>query len=293
MASAETGEKAIPPAALTDIAQSAESVPTKGDPVPIALEERLDALPGNAQVESHETQATTAEEPPFLAAAPAADPSGHDDDGPLNEAHGDHATYSGRNPARAHGFLLVFVLVALAGAAYWAFMNPAQPPSQRTITGGGSATAPESASSAPAAQAVAAENPKQSPTEDPVPSAGPQPSSGGSSPATERESIPPNAELGPSTAGSSESSATARDSRSLGANAMPPAAGQAPHREDAQAPSRAGAAESLGGGTAKITDARGNGDSGRMVTQGRSKEQAERDAAATQRLIARELSNSP
>src|SRR5215510_10849703 len=113
-------QNAIPPTALTGMVQSAEGAPTKDDPVPIALEERLDALLAAARVASHEPQATTAEERPLAAASPTADPFSHTDDGPLlHQAHGDHATYSARSPARAHGFLLVVVLVALAGAVYW------------------------------------------------------------------------------------------------------------------------------------------------------------------------------
>jgi hypothetical protein len=289
--SAETVDTAIPAAALTEIAQNAERVPTKVDPIPIALEERLGALLGDPRGISHEPQATTVEDPPSPATALTADPASHNDDGSLNPIH---ATYPGRNPTRAYGFILVVVLVALAGAVYWASVNPTHPPSLRTMAGGESKTPPESASSTPAAQAEPAENPKQSPTEDPLPTAGPLPLSAGSfeSPATGRESISPSAEAGPSTTGSSESSATTRDSRSLGADAAPPVAGQAPESENAQGPSHAGAVESLGGGTAKITNARGNGDP-RVVMQSRRKEQAERDAIATQRLIARELTDAP
>ena len=263
--SVETEETAIPPAPLTEIATNAETVPTKGDPVPVALEERLGALLRNPR-ESHEPQATTVADPPSLAAALTADPASHNDDHLVNPVHGGHATYPGRNPARARGFLLVVLLVVIAGAVYWASVNPTQPPSPRTMPGGESTTAPESASSTPAAPAEPAENPKQSPTEDPLPTAGTL----------------------PSPAASFESPAAGRD-----ADAAPPAAVQAPESEDAQAPSHAGAAESLSGGTAKVTNARGNGDPRRMVMQSRTKEQVDRDAIATQRLIARELADSP
>src|SRR5258706_4705741 len=114
--SAETEETAIPPAPLTEITQDAETVPTKDDPVPIALEERLGALLRDQCVISREAQATTVEDPPSPAAAVTADPARHNDDRPVNPVHGGHATYPGRNPARARGFLFVVVLVAVAGA---------------------------------------------------------------------------------------------------------------------------------------------------------------------------------
>jgi hypothetical protein len=75
--------------------------------------------------------------------------------------------------------------------------------------------------------------------------------------------------------------------------AAPQLAAQAAESKDAQAPSHAEAVDSLGFGTAKITNARAGGDPRRMVTQSRTKEQAERDAIATSSLIARELANSP
>jgi len=78
-----------------------------------------------------------------------------------------------------------------------------------------------------------------------------------------------------------------------GANVESPAAGRVPDSVDAQAPSQAEAAESRKGGTSKTTNTRPTGDAHRTVTRGRTKEQAERDAIATQRLIARELADAP
>src|SRR5260370_40554103 len=56
LSSGDTEEMAIAPTALTEIAQSSETLPTKVDPVPMALAKRLDTVPG-ARVISHEPQA--------------------------------------------------------------------------------------------------------------------------------------------------------------------------------------------------------------------------------------------
>jgi hypothetical protein len=292
--SVEAEEIAIPRAALTEIAQS-ERLPTKDDPVPIALGERLDQLLGDPLVKPREPQEATSEDRPSFAAALTADPASRDNDGSLGPSHSGGATYPRRNPSRARGFLLV-VSVAVAGAVYWTSLGPTHPPDLQTMTDEGRAIVPEPASSAPAVAAEPADTPKQPPTGDALTTADSRPSSAASFelPTTGRESISPAAEASPSTASSSESSASAREIRSHGADvAAPQLAAQAPESKDAQAPSHAEAADSLGYGTAKITSVRAGGDPRRMVTQGRTKEQAERDAIATSSLIERELANSP
>jgi hypothetical protein len=65
---------------------------------------------------------------------------------------------------------------------------------------------------------------------------------------------------------------------------------QAPESAAAQPPSGSGNAGSIDGGTAKTGSAPASGDARRRApTPQRSKEQADRDASATQRLIEREL----
>jgi hypothetical protein len=103
----------------------------------------------------------------------------------------------------------------------------------------------------------------------------------------------PSVDVGPSGVASTKSPATVRESISPGANVTPSAAGQAPESMEAQVPSQAKAAESPNGETAKTTNAGATSDPRRMVIKGRTKEQAEQDASATQRLIARELGDSP
>ena len=215
LSQSETEEIAIPPAAWTEIAQSG-SLPTKDDPVPIALGERLDQLMGEPLVISHEPQETTAEDRPSLAVSLTADPASRDNDSSSSPSHSGGATYRRRNPSRARGLFLVVVLVAVAGAVYWTSLNPTHPPEVQTMTDEGRATAPEPASSAPAVTVESADNAMQSPT-------------------------------------------GARESSSHGAEAAPQVGGQAPESEDAQAPSRAEAADSPDHGTTKITSARAAG----------------------------------
>ena len=263
--SAETEEIAIPPAALSEIAQS-ERLPAKDDPVPVALGERLDQLRRDPIVISHEPQETTAKDRPSLTVALTSGPASSDNDGSLSPLHSGDANYRRPNPNHARRSLLVVILVAVAGAVYWTSLNPTHPPNLRTLTDEGRATAPEPASSAPAVLVEPADNPKQSPTGDSLTAAGslPSPAVSFESPATGRESISPRAE-----------------------------AGLAPESEKAQAPSQAEATDSLDDGTAKIIRARAADDPRRMVTPARTREQAERDSTATRRLIARELANSP
>ena len=286
LSSATTGEMTTPPVALRETAQSAEIAPTKGDLVPVALAEPLEALPGDPHVVLHEPQATVEDEP-SLAAALTADLARHDDDGPSSPPDAGRATYPGRNPNRTGGFLLLVVFVAVAGAVYWMSVTPTHPPDPRTMTGGAPTTAPEPASSAPAAAPRTADAATESQTEGSLPS----PAGSSESFATAGESTSPSAMARPSTAASSESPATI----SPRVDAEPPAAGEPPERAHAQAPSPAKAAESLDHGTAKTrtANARATNEPRRTVTRDQTKEQAERDAIATRRLIARELADFP
>jgi len=103
------------------------------------------------------------------------------------------------------------------------------------------------------------------------------------------ESTSPSAKARQSTAGSSESPRKT----SPRADVEPPAAGLPAESADAEVPSPAEAAELLDGGTAKSTNARASNETRRTVTRDRTNEQAERDAIATRRLIARELADFP
>jgi hypothetical protein len=98
--------------------------------------------------------------------------------------------------------------------------------------------------------------------------------------------------MGPSPE-ASKSPATVGESISPDAEVTPSAAGQAPESVEAQVPSQAKTTESLNGETAKTTNAGATSDPRRMITKGRTKEQAEQDASATRRLIERDLANPP
>ena len=290
--SQDTGELATSPVALTETVQSSESAPAKGDRVPIAFAESLEARSVHSHVASHEPEAT-GDDQPSLAAALTADPASHDDDRALSPPDVGRATYSGRNPSHVVGFLVV-VFVAIAGAvigaSYWMSVKSTQPPDPRTVMDGARTAAPEPAPSTPAAP-QAADSPIGSPTPDSPPTTVLVPSTAGSSqsPATVGESISPGAEEGHSTTGASKSATTT----SLRADIAPRAAGQAPESVSAETPLRTEAAESVDGGTPKTGKARATNDSNRTLTRSRTREQAERDADATRRLVARELADSP
>ena len=289
--SQDTGELATSPLALTETVQSSESAPAKGDRVPVAFAESLEAHSMHSHVASHEPEAT-GDDQPSLAAELTADPASHDDDRALSPPHVGRATYSRRNPNHVAGFLVV-VFVAIAGAAigasYWISVKPTQPPDSRIVMDGVRTPAPEPAPSTPAAP-QAAESPTGSPTPDSPPTTVLQPSSAGlsQSPPTVGESISPGAEVGQSTTGASKSATTTPS----GADVEPRVAGQ-PESVRAETPLRTEAAESVNGGTAKTAKARATNDSNRTSTRGRTREQAERDADATRRLVARELADSP
>jgi hypothetical protein len=174
-------------------------------------------------------------------------------------------------------------------------MDSTHPPDPGSMTSGARDTAPVPASGTAAAPAGTADTPDQSRTEDQLPTADTGPLSAGSSnpPAAVGESTSPSTEVGHSAEASTKSPATVGESISPGADLTPSAAGQAPESVEAQAPSQAKAAESPNGETAKTTNAGATSDSRRVVTKGRTKEQAEQDASATRRLIARDLGNSP
>src|SRR5262249_61329492 len=93
---------------------------------------------------------------------------------------------------------------------------------------------------------------------------------------------------------SHKSPASAREPRSRGAEVRPPTGEQPLETVAEQVASPPETTKSPVGGTAKTTTARATSDPRlRTPTQARSTEQAERDAIATRRLIARELADSP
>jgi double zinc ribbon protein len=275
LSSGPTAEMAIPPTVPTEDAQSAERAPTKADPVPIALAEAMNPFLEGPRVMAHEPRAAM-EDSPSRTLALSADPVSHGDDGPLSPTDNGRSTYPGRDVNRARGFILVAVIVAVAGGLYWISMDSTRPPDSGSVTRDTRDTAPVPASATSAAPARTADTSDQSRTE-----------------ATGGESISPSAEAGPSPGASTKSPATVGESIAPHADVTPSAAGQAPESVKAQVAPQAKAAESLNGETAKTTNAGAASDPRRSITKGRTKEQAEQDASATRRLIERDLANSP
>ena len=207
------------------------------------------------------------DDPPSPAAALPGEPAARGEKGPSSRFGGDGPIYSERSRNRASGFLLAALLVAAVGAIYWVTEGARRPPAADTASRGGSTTAPQRASSAPA---------------------NPQPSTNPSG----TQQVPDAAPRAVSS-DSSASPPTTVESTSSSAETSPPATVQTPEGAAAQASTATGTTESVDGGAAKTTNAPATGDTRRRtVAPQRTKEQAERDAIATQRLIERELGDS-
>ena len=319
------------PAASTEASQPAENAFATVGSVPEALAERLEGAASNRSASAHGLPAPVDEPPPFEGGHPLADPAfvasvftvepadyvdepsspataftgepsavdepaspaalftgeaaravddptspaaalpdgtaAHGEKGPSSRFGGDGPIYSERSRKRASRFLLAALLVAAVGAIYWVTEGARGPPAADTASRGGSTTAPQRASSAPA-------NPQ--PTTNP----------GGT------QQVPDAAPRGVSSE-SSASPPTTVESTSSSAETSPPATVQTREGAATQASSATRTTESVDGGAAKTTNAPATGDTRRRtVAPQRTKEQAERDAIATQRLIERELGDS-
>ena len=284
LSSAAPEDASVPAAAPTGVSQGAAGSVSIADPLPIALAERLEPLPNQPATPPRETSAevddTAAVEgapleaeapsiagPPSPAAAFTGEPGGGDADVP-SRLQGDRAVYPTANSSRR--FVLGVLLVAAAsGAAYWVYEHPMRSAEPQSSASEGAATAPEPASSSPARTQT------------------------GNGPTGSREP-PPNAASPPS-ASSSESPPPMSETASPSTDAQPPAAAQTPATAGAPIPSKAETAGPLDTGTGKTTDAPKTRAARRPTAAPqpqRTKEQAKRDAIATQRLIARELGDT-
>ena len=301
------------PAASTEALQPAENAFATVGSVPTALVERLEGTASNRSASAHALPAPVDEPPPFEAGHPLANPASvasvstveppdyvdeplspatvftgaqtavddppasaaalpggpaaRAEKGPSSRFGGDGPIYSKRSHNRASGFLLAALLVAAVGAIYWVSEGARRPPAADTASRGTSTTAPERGSSAPA---------------------NPQPTTNPSG----TQQVPDAAPRGVSS-DSSASPPTTVESTSPSAETSPPATLQTPKGAATQASIATGTTESVARGAAKTTNAPATGDPRRRtVAPKRTKEQAERDAIATQRLIDRELGDS-
>ena len=303
LSSASTEEMATAAVAAMETAQVTATASTRVDPVPIALAGSEEALTGAEHLLAQEARPTFEHRP--SPEEVTVDRVSHGDERAPRSPYVGRNTSAADHPNRALGFFLVALVAVAAGALYWMYVNETHPPDPRTVAGAGSTTAPEPVPSAPGVPPETAVTRTESPSGAALPSsAAPL-----ESPATAGESTAPSAKGEPSTTGSSESPAVT----SAPANLQPPAAQRAtsppadvqpqvtertPANRDAQnrvarVPSPTAGAVSADGATAETSKARATNDTRRQVTQARTKEQAERDAIATQRLIAREFAESP
>jgi hypothetical protein len=209
---------------------------------------------------------------PSPAAAFTGEAVGGADQGPSSRSVGNRSVYSERSRNLASAFILFALLVAGAVAIYWVTVRPTHPPTPDTAARGAPTTAAEPASEAPA-------NPPPGANTAIEPQSGTQ---------QVPNAAPPR---GPSD--SSASAPTAGEPASTSSAQVPPATVPTPESAAAQAPSRTETSESVGSEVGKTTNAPPTGDTRRRaVAPQRTKEQAERDASETQRLIERELGGS-
>ena len=282
--SAATEDLFLLAAAPTQVSRRAESSVWIADPLPTVLAERLDAIPDHRPTPPREPSAgvgdaAVVEGAPEDAAAPSipgpaspaaaftGEPAGGDVGAPSG-LHGDRAAYPTANSSRR--FVLGVLLVAAAsGAAYWVYENPVRSTEPQSSSGGQAATAPEPASSSRARTQTR------------------------NGPPDSREP-PPNAASPPS-ASSSESPPPMSETASPSPDAQPPAPAQQSETANAPISPKAKTAGSRDAGTHKVTDAPATRAARRQTAAPqpqRTKEQAKRDAIATQRLIARELGDT-
>ena len=263
------------PVGVMETSQSAEGSATGRDSVPLALADRLE-LPWDPHALSQEPHIVL-ERDPSLATEPAGDAGGRGDEHPIRPLPGGRADYGGRTPGLALGICFGLALIAIAGAVYWASLNPTLLPGSRTATSEPPATTAERAESTPAAPPQTADAPTET----------------RESAAPVRESKSSGVEAGPPAAGSSESPTPALQSKAAGAEVQPTVTEKPPKSADAQLPSKGATAKSSRGGTTKTAAARASSAKPpSTLAPARTAEQEERDAVATRRLIERELAGS-
>jgi hypothetical protein len=289
-----TEEISAPATAVTETSRTAEGSATGPDSTPVALADRLEAVPWEPHIGVQEPR-IAADVPLASVATAATDSANRADDRPKSPSHGGHADYRGRQPNLALGLFLVVAFVVVGGGLYWIWLN--QTPSTDSPAG---LPGTEPTMSTPAAAPQAADTPTKSsepPPENPPSTAGSPPSSA-SAPepsAPVRQSSSPNGESGPPVAEAPDSSAKAAESTASEAKVQPPPViDPASKSMAARKPSGTVTEKSSRAGTAKTTTARASSTPAHSIgAPVRTTEQEERDAIATRRLIERDLANSP
>ena len=238
----------------------------------VALADAPEPLPAARPFAESGAIHASADDDAFVEAAPFVESAGDSDETSLAPSPGGRPDYPEHHSRRAHGILLAILVVAVAGGGYWLSVNPMRADDQRATTAP-STSAQEHVSSAPAAPAPTADTAvevRDSPARDPV--------------ATTASTPPAPATPDASGAGEPEPSHE---------NATSAPAASTPAPVEAQVPVTTPPAPSPVG-TPPRTNARVVADAQRRAaTTARTREQAERDAIATRRIIARDLADNP
>jgi hypothetical protein len=290
LSAAATAQIAEGPALAAEFAQAEPGAAISS--VPIALADHLDAFPWDpgtkaepeqaAAVEEHSSSSAEAEAeavaaPDAVAESPNAVVDEEPDDVPLPPYRNSHVEYDAVRRRRTPAIVLGVALLGVAAAIYWPAADHPRP-ADSPVTDAAPAGAATSAARGPEAQPPAAGMPPESR----------EPASGTPLVADQPQPV---ADPAPSNAGPSEAAAT--QPPSAGADIAPRVAVSPAENADAPAPA---SRQTVQAGAVKgaADKGRGAGEARRRAgQQGRTKEQAERDALATQRLIARDLGATP
>lgn len=302
-------------AASSGDAGSMEPAARAGDPVPLALADRMEDFPWAARPARSPVPAVEPDEPtvgPMVAAA-IEDPI--DATGPAPHATGP-TYYEARKPRRAPSIVLAVLLVGVAGGIYWSSLSRVQPTQPGAVTV--EAQEHSNVAPAPAVPTVEPKSEASNATQQPTPTtpttaareapeaASTQPASSPANATAASVSTEPDREAPPRSPEPSKAADTSPpiESPSKTADAptaaaepskaadAPPAAAQPRRTADAPVASEIDPANSTETRPAKSSARRGDDARRRTPPYMRTREQAERDALATQRLIARDLGSA-
>lgn len=258
----------VPATALAETSKGVEASVSRPDSGPLALADRLEAVPWEPHIEAQEPR-IAAEVPPAPLAPTATDSASRADDRSTSpsSSYGGHAGYRRRQPNLALGLFLVVAFVAVGGGLYWIWLS--QTPSTDSPSG---PARPEPTPSTPAATPQTADAPSK-----PV------------------DSTSPSSESAPPVTGTSDSPTKAAESTAPAAKVQaPPVIDPASKSMAARKPSGTATSTSSRAGTAKTATTHASSTQPHSTAApARTTEQEERDAIATRRLIERDLGNSP
>ena len=255
----------------------------QGGSVPIALGDRPDAWPADLRARPDDAQTAVSNDPAHaLAVEHPADPAPHMD--VARSSSSDRgASYDARRPNRGYRIFVGVALLAVAGGVI--FRMSASPGDGHTSPGAATSATIPAAPTQPATTTAAPP---------PLAPVAPPPTAGTVTESPAATTSPNNADGTSSTAassGASSASPAPPEPPSPGAQVAQPSPLTAPDNVEANTPAPSQTTQPVV--TPRSSARATNGARARTSATTRTKEQAERDAAATRRIIARQLGETP